>query len=98
VPSVVQQNVLRLEISIDDIETVQTLEGTEKLGRVESRSVDVKLPFSLEMVEKLPSVDECQDKVELLGRLERELERYDEWIVNLSEDSPLCKGVVHLRA
>jgi hypothetical protein len=38
------------------------------------------------MVEKLAAIDESQNEVELLWRLERELERYDERVVDLGED------------
>jgi len=34
-------------------------------------------------MEELTTVDEREDKVELFGRLKRELERDDEWVVDL---------------
>lgn len=83
VSCIIKQNVFRLEITVDDLETVQTFQGTEELCCVESRPVDVESLFLLQVVEKFTTVDECQHQVELFWRLERELERNDERVVDL---------------
>ena len=36
VAGVVQQNIFRLEVSIDDVEPMQTFEGAKEFGRIES--------------------------------------------------------------
>lgn len=82
---VVEQNVLGLQITVDDVEAVETLESAQKLGRVEPRAVDVEPLLLLQVVEQLTSVDKGQDEVELLGRLEGELEGNDEGVVNLRQ-------------
>ena len=83
VTSVIEKNVLWLQITIDDVEAVQTLESTQKFCRVESRPVDVEALFFLQMVEQFSPIDKGKDKVKLLGRLEGELQGYDEWIIDL---------------
>lgn len=50
------------------------------------------------MVEKLSAIDESQDKIQLLWRLERELERYDEGVVDLGEDGPLGESMCDFRS
>jgi hypothetical protein len=42
---------------------VQALESAQKLGSVETSSVNVELALPLKMVEQLSSVHERQDKV-----------------------------------
>ena len=50
------------------------------------------------MMEQLASIDESKNKVELLGRLERELQWNDERIVDLGEHGSLGQGVSDLRS
>lgn len=40
--SVIEQDVLGLQVSVNDIEAVQALESTQKFSCVETRSVDVE--------------------------------------------------------
>jgi hypothetical protein len=47
----------------------------------------------LQVVEKLTTVDEGQNEVELFWRLEREFERYDEGVVDLSEDRSFSESM-----
>lgn len=42
VSSVVEQNVLWLQVAIDDVEAVQTLESTQQLRGVEASTIDVE--------------------------------------------------------
>ena len=48
-------------------------------------------------MEELAAIDESQDKVQLLGRLKREFERNDKWVVDLSEHGTFGERVCHLR-
>jgi len=66
VSAVVEKDVLRLEVTINYLESVQAFQGTEQLCSVETRAVDIETLFSLKMVEQLTTIDECQDKVQLL--------------------------------
>lgn len=88
--SVVQQNILWLQVPVDHLEAMKTLERTEQFGSVEAGSVDIKALFSLEVVEQLATIDKCKDKVQLFWRLESELQRHDKWVVDLSKDRSLC--------
>lgn len=58
VTDVIDENVLRLQVAVDDTESVQALESTQELCSVETRSVDVEALLLLEMVEELAAVDE----------------------------------------
>lgn len=73
VARVIKENVLRFQVAVDDVESMQTFQSTKQLSCVESRSVDVETLLFLQVVKQLASVDERQNQVELLGRLEREL-------------------------
>ncbi len=84
-PRVVKQDILRFQVSIDDLEAMKTFEGTEKFSRVEARTSKVEALLFLEVVEQLSAIDEGKDEVELLRRLEGELERDDEGIVDLGK-------------
>jgi hypothetical protein len=64
--SVVEKDVLGLQVTVNDVETVQTLQSTQKFGCVESSTINVESLLLLQMVEKLTAVDESQDEVELL--------------------------------
>ncbi len=44
---VIEENVLGLEITVDDVETVETFEGAEKFGRVETSPIDVEPLFAI---------------------------------------------------
>jgi hypothetical protein len=56
---VVEKNVLGLQITVNNVEAVQTLQCAEKLSGIESRTVDVEALLFLQVVEQLASVDEC---------------------------------------
>jgi len=55
---IVKKDVLGLQIAVDNIETMQALQGAQQLSGVESRSVYVKSLFLLKMMEELAAVDE----------------------------------------
>jgi hypothetical protein len=65
VARVVEKNVLGLQIAVNDVEAVQTLQCAKQLSSIESRTVDVEALLFLQVVEQLASVDECQNQVEL---------------------------------
>jgi len=59
--SVIEKNVFRLEITVDDLKPVETFQSAQQLRGVEPRSVDIKSLFFLEMMEKLATIHKCQD-------------------------------------
>lgn len=96
--SVIEKNVLRLEISVDNLEAVQTLESAQQLCGVETGSVDIKSLLPLQMVEQLSAVHKRQHEVQLFRRLERELQRNNKWVVDLCKDRSLGKCVCDFRS
>jgi hypothetical protein len=93
VTSVIDQNVFGLQITIDNLEAVQALQSAEQFRCVEARSVDIKSLLPLKVMEELSTVHKGQHQVQLLGRLERELEGHDEWIVDLRKHGSFGKRV-----
>jgi hypothetical protein len=93
VTGIVKKDILGLEITVDNLETVQALERTQQLGGVEPGAVNVKSLLSLQVVEQLSTIDKCENKVQLLGRLEREFQRNNERVIDLCQHGSLCKGV-----
>lgn len=91
--SIIEENILGLEVTVDDLEAMQAFKRTQQLCSIEPGAVDVKSLFSLQVVEQLSTVDECENKVQLLRRLEREFQGNDERIVDLCQHGSLCKGV-----
>lgn len=90
---IVKKDVLGLEVTVDDLESMQTLERTQQLRSIESSAVDVEALLSLQMVEQFPAVHKCQNKVKLFGRLERELQGNDERIVDLGQHRSLGESM-----
>jgi hypothetical protein len=62
---VVEKNVLGLQITVNNVEAVQTLQCAKQFSSIESRTVDVEALLFLQVVEQLASVDECQNQVQL---------------------------------
>lgn len=55
---------------IDDVEGMKVFEGEEQLGGIESTALLAEAAVALEMMKELAAVDEGQDQVQLLLRLE----------------------------
>jgi hypothetical protein len=70
----IKQNVLRFEITVNNVELVKMLKSQDEFSNVEPRSLLLESTFTLEMPEELSSALVVGHKVELLVRLERELE------------------------
>ena len=81
--SVIKENVLRLQITINDIEPMETFESTQELGGIETCPIDIEPLLFLQVVEQLATIDKCKYEVELFGRLEGELQRNNEGIIDL---------------
>jgi hypothetical protein len=73
-------------LPVDNIEAVQMLQCAQQLRCVESTPHLVEPSFSLQVMEQLSAVDEREHEIQLIRRLERELERDDERIVDFGED------------
>lgn len=84
-------------IPIHDIESMQMFECTEQFRRIEPCAFLIKPTLTLEVMEKFTSVNKREDEVKFFGRLERKLERDDEWVVDLREHRSFRQRVRHLR-
>lgn len=63
--SIVEQNVLRFEITVDNLEAVETLKSTQQLCGVEAGTVDVEALLSLQVVEQFATVHKREYKIQL---------------------------------
>lgn len=97
VTGVIKKNILGLQVTVNNLETVQAFKRTQQLCSVEPSAVNVKALFSLQVVEQLSAVDECENQVQLFRRLEREFQGNDERIVDLCQHRSFCKGVRDFR-
>lgn len=87
----------RQDVPVNDVELVQMLESAQELCRIEPTPLLVEPPLSLQVVEQLAAVHKRQDEIELLGVLERKLERDDERVVDLRKDGSFGERVRHFR-
>ena len=67
----VQEHVLRLQVTIDDAVLMKVSQCFNKLCRVEACPSLAELLIFAQMVKELTAVEEIHDKVELGGSLER---------------------------
>lgn len=96
VPGIIQQDILRLQVTINNIEPVKMFQRAKQLGGVEPAPVLVKLSFPLQMVEEFSAIHETHHKVQFVGGLEGKLKGDDEWVVHQSENGALGKDVCDL--
>jgi len=91
---------------------MKMLKCTQKLRSVETTSSLIEFPFPLEMIKQLAAIDfkngqsresaffmrltERHAEVEFVRRLERELEWYNERVVDQGQNSPLSKNMSDL--
>jgi hypothetical protein len=77
----VDKNVLRLKIAVDDALEMQVLQGEDDLSGVELASVFLKAAFVGKMVKELTAVYKVHDQVEVLTVLERKVELHYKRVV-----------------
>ena len=95
----IQQDILRFEISIDDVVLMQVLQRQDQLGDVEFGPMLVEVTVLLEVPEELPTRHEVRNEVEVGGGLEGELQAHDEGRVRggrAHEDVAFAHGMGHL--
>lgn len=80
---IIQQDILRLQISVNNLKPMQTLQRAQQFSGIESGAIDIKALFLLQVVEQFAAIDECEDQVKLFGGLEGEFEWDDERVVDL---------------
>ena len=84
---VVDKNVLRFQVAINDTRLVKVLKSGDNFSCIEASSSFVKSALRLtQVVEELATVDELHDQVESLRVLEGVLEAHDERMIKLFQD------------
>lgn len=96
----VDQNILRLQIAVDDPKIVDVREGNNDLRSVERNSGFVKtlrfLFLGLDVCEKFTAADKLHNEVKLVFSLERKLHVHDEGRPDRCEDLTLSHDVLEL--
>ena len=82
----VEKDVFWLQVAIHDVLRMEVLQSERHLGAVEARTLKAELATSGQVVEEFAAIEEVEDHVKLLRRLEREAERDDKRVVNLLQD------------
>ena len=96
VTSLVQQNVLRLQISVDNVQTVEVAEGGDDLCEVEDGSVEVESSIAAKIRKEFPATNEWSDQIEMMsvntppGQLDQER------MIDLLQDLLLVLDMLHL--
>lgn len=90
---IIEEDVLGLEVTVDDLEAVQAFKRTQQLCSVEPGAIDIESLFPLQVVEQLSTIDKGQNEIQLFRRLEGEFQRNDERVVNLCQHRSLCQSV-----
>jgi len=86
---------MKASLPIDDVQAVQVFEGRDDLGSVETSASLREAFVALQMEKELTAVDIVEDKVELLGGLERVAEADKEGVLDIMHKHvPLCYGAV----
>lgn len=92
----VNEEVLRLEIAVGDVHSVEVLEGEEDLAREEKGHVVGETTFASQQSEKFATAGVVKQHVDVRWRLEVPLQVHDEWMVDDREDFLLTLDVVDL--
>ena len=95
-PLFVQQNVLRLQVSVDDPRLVKSLEPQNNLGGIKSDSVLVKPLLLPEMEKEFTTIKEVHDHVELVLSLEGVVHLHQKRIVNVLQYVSFSLSMVKL--
>ena len=95
-PGIIQQDILRFQVAIDDVEPVKVFQRAKQLRGVEPAPILIELAFPLQMVEEFSAIHETHHEVQFVGGLEGEFERDDEWVVHQGENGPFSENVGNL--
>ena len=85
----VKQHVLWFQITIDNAVLMEAAQCLDQLCCVETSSPLAKLLVLAQMIEKLSTIEEVHDKVQLCWGLERILQLNDEWTIDLLKNVSL---------
>lgn len=94
----VQQDVLGLQVTVDDVVLVQLLEREDDLGGKQTRLLLREAAVLLEPEEELATAAVVHDEVELVGRLEGVRQAREVRVLDALQDAALRLGVQQLVA
>jgi len=89
----INENVVRLQVSMDDFVLMEVLQGQDYLGQVVAGSIFVKVDV-IQHVGEVTSLHELHDHVEVLFGLEGVHSSHNELIVHLVQDVLLIHHVL----
>lgn len=95
-PVLVDKQVFRLEVAIDDVLAVKVLDCEQDLGDVEEGDILTKAAVLAQAREELPAGDVLEKHVDAFVVLEGGFELDEEWVLDLDEDVLLGLYVVDL--
>lgn len=91
----IDEDVLRFDISVDDVLSVQVFKPEQQLCEVEPSLILCKLLHLTQMEEHLASSTQVHHEEELCLRLEGPIQLYDKWMVDLLHYPPLIDDWFH---
>jgi hypothetical protein len=86
VASRIQQQILGLQVAVDEAVVVQMHQRRRNLGRVQDDALLREFAAFLQVEKELTAVDKVEDHVQLLRRLEGEVQLDDEWVLDLLQN------------
>ena len=85
----VEQDILRFDVTVNDVVLVEISQPEQQLNNVEPCSVLCDFPGLLDQPEKLPSCAVLQDKCQVVLAFEGELHFYNEGMLGVLHDVAL---------
>ena len=95
-PIGVNENIFRLEISVDDIQGVDVLDGEDYLGDVEAGLVFFEDLLFVQMVGEVAAWAVVEDHVQVVGGLETVVHFDHVWVRGLLQDVAFGDGVLQV--
>jgi len=92
----VEENVFRLQIPINNTLLVESLKSEDNFSSVEADSLLRELLFSAKMVEEFPSIQKVHDHVQLVLSLESVVHGHEEGAINFLKNLTLRLRMVDL--
>lgn len=93
---IIDENVLWLEITVDDVLRVKVLEHECNLGAIKHSMLSVKLSFSSQIGKQLTASNVLHQEIQVAAVLGESLQAHQKWMVNVSENSILRDAVINL--
>lgn len=96
VASAIEQNILRLQVSVDNLFGVEVFDGQDEFSNVETCLILRKNDFSGQVETEIATRAVVQCQVEVVRSLERIMEINNKWVVGLFQNVGFYDGVLEL--